>query len=534
MANRPGSVILRSFAIIILAVLPVITSFGQAPPPGAPADWHFVFAGKVTEFNEKKQKDLPLEGCTVALTKSGSPVETQVTDKSGKFKFALPPNGDYQISISKGDYINKRIAINTYNVPNERTHHPFTEFDVEIDLFKTFPGLDYGCLNKPIARIIYSPAPETDDFDYDKVYTAQIQACIENLKRLAADAKAKQKLYAAAVDEADRLFAANDFSNAKVKYNAALAILPNEQYPKDQIKKCDEKLGASAKLEADYKAAVDDGNAKFAAKDYAGAKARYQAASNLKPAEPYPKERMTACDAAIAGSAKEKQYTDALADADKKFTAKDFTGAKAGYQAASAMKPAEQYPKDRIKACDDGLAGAAKEKQYTDALADADKKFTAKDFTGAKAGYQAASSMKPAEQYPKDRIKTCDEEIAKLGKDKLYSDAIADADKKFDAKDFNGAKAKYQEATGIKPGEQYPRDRIRVCLDEIAKAGKEKTYNDVIAAADQKFTSRDFNGAKAKYQEAFGLKPGEQYPIDRIKACDDEIEKSEKDAEYTG
>jgi hypothetical protein len=533
MGMSPKNVLNRFVAVVLLVVLPAIAAFCQTPAPSGPAPWKFKFGGKVTEFNEKKQKDLALEGCIATISRGGVTIESQNTGKDGRFKFTMDPNGDYVITITKAGYITKRFAINTFNVPDERTNFPFNEFDVDIDLFKMFPGLDYSCLNSPIARIIYNPAPSIDDFDYDKVYTAQIQACIENLKRLAAEARAKQKLYQAAIDAADKLFAASDWSGAKAKYNEALGILANEQYPKDQIAKCDEKMGANAKVEADYKAAIDAANALFASKDYAGAKAKYQEASNIKPAEQYPKDRMKACDDALAAAGKEKQYTDAIAAADAKFAAKDYAGAKAKYQEASGMKPAEQYPKDRIKACDDAIAAAAKDKQYADAIADADAKFAAKDFAAAKAKYQEASNIKPSEQYPKDRMKACDDEIAKAGKDKAYADAIADADKKFAAKDFSGAKAKYQEASNLKPAEQYPKDRMKACDDEIAKAGKEKAYTDAIAEADKKFDAKDYAGAKAKYQEASNLKPAEQYPKDRMKACDDALAGAAKDKAYT-
>ena len=101
-------------------------------------------------------------------------------------------------------------------------------------------------MNNPIARIIYNPAVDVDDFDYDKVYTAQIQAQLDKLKELARQAREKQRQYQALIDEADKLFGTSDYTNAKEKYNEALAILPDEQYPKDQIALCDKKLGADA------------------------------------------------------------------------------------------------------------------------------------------------------------------------------------------------------------------------------------------------------------------------------------------------
>ncbi|MDQ3110013.1 MAG: hypothetical protein M3R17_08970 [Bacteroidota bacterium] len=519
----------QAILFLLLVAGPAISSFAQGP---GRVDFELVFAGKVTEFDEKKGKDVPLEACSVNLYKGSTLVSSNSTSSSGKFKVTVPHDGDYVLQITKSGYITKRIAINTFNVPDERTGGPFAQYELDIDLFKLFPGLDYSVLDKPVGRIIYNPAPAVDDFDYDKVYTAQIQAQLDQLKELARQAREKLRLYQAAIDAADKLFSASNWQGAKDQYNVALGILPNEQYPKDQIAKCDAKMGAAGAEKKKYDDAMAAGNALFDQKKYAEAKVKFQEAQALRPAELLPPQRIKACDDAIASAGKEKQYTDAIADADAKFLAKDYAGAKVKYTEASGMKPAEQYPKDRIKACDDAIGAGAKEKQYTDAIAAADAKFTAKDYTGAKVEYVKASGIKPAEQYPKDRIKACDDAMGAAAKDKLYADAIADADKKFDAKDFTGAKAKYVEAAGIKPAETYPPIRIKACDDALAGAEQEKKYADAIAIADAKFIAKDFTAARAKYVEASAIKPAEQYPKDRIKACDDALAGAAKDKLY--
>ncbi len=515
--------------LFLLVVAPAFSIFAQAPPAVAQT-WEFVFGGRVTEFDDVKQKDNPLEGCTVTMT--GPKGDQVTTSGNGKFKLHVPANGDYVVTVTKPGYITKKFEINTFNVPDKRAENPFAEFDVDIDLFKIFPGLDYSVLNNPIARIIYNPAPDVDDMDYDKVYTAQIQAQLDKLKELAKEAREKLRQFQALITEADKLFGSSDYTNAKEKYQEALAILPNEQYPKDQIAKCDQKLGETAAQQKQYNDLIAAADAAFTAKDYAGAKDKYQQAQTMRPAETYPPARIKACDDAIAAAGKDKAYNDAIAAADTKFNAKDFAGAKALYQNAQSLKPAEPYPPQRIKACDDGIAGAAKDKAYQDAIAAADAKFNAKDFAGAKPLYQNASTMKPAEQYPIDQMKKCDDGIAAAGKDKAYQDAITAADAKFTAKDFAGAKTGYQGASSIKPTEQYPIDQMKKCDDAIAAAGKDKAYQDAITAADAKFTAKDFSGAKALYQNATSIKPAEQYPIDQAKKCDDAIAAAGKDKAY--
>ncbi len=514
-------------ALLIFFSTLSVNLFAQDPPT-----WQFKFGGKVTEFNEKKQKDVALEGATITLLKGGNQVQQQSTNNSGKFKFSLDPNNEYTVTVTKSGYITKRFAISTYNVSSERAEFPFAEFDVEIGIFKLFPGLDYSCLDKPIAKISFNPAKDVDDFDYDKVYTASIQSCIENLKRLEAEARAKQKLYEAAIDRADKAFGASQWQLAKDDYNEALGYLPNEQYPKDQIVKCDANMGANAANEKKYNDAIAEANRLYDAKDWVGAKVKYQEASGLKPTEQYPKDRIILCDQNIASDGKQKQYDDAIAAADVKFKASDWAEARAKYQEASGMKPVEQYPKDQIGKCDSELTKAGVQKQYDDAIAAADAKFKAADFAGAKVDYQKASGIKSAEQYPKDQIVKCDEEMAKAGLQKQYDDAIAVAGAKFKAADFAGAKVDYQQASTLKSTEQYPKDQIVKCDAEIAKAGLDKQFKDAIAAADLKFKASDWAESKAEYLKASALKSAEQYPKDQIKLCDDNIAKAGLDKQY--
>ena len=61
-------------------------------------------------------------------------------------------------------------------------------------------------------------------------------------------------------------------------------------------------------------------------------------------------------------AAKDKLYADAIKEGDIKFSLKDYTTARSKYSDASGIKPSEQYPKDRMKACDDALGSAAKDK----------------------------------------------------------------------------------------------------------------------------------------------------------------------------
>ncbi|MCU0433514.1 MAG: hypothetical protein MUC87_08680 [Bacteroidia bacterium] len=534
---------LRRCSLLVLLTFLCATGYAQE-------NWEFIFGGRVMEFSEEKQKEVALDMAVITIYKGSAVVSTTNTQSNGKFKCRIPGNGDYTVTVTKGGYITKRFAINTMNVPLERSAFPFGPFDVEVELFKVFPGLDYSVLDKPIARIIYNPAPNVDDFDYDKVYTEKIRAELERLKELARQAREKERLYNEAIQRADKAFGINDFATAKTNYQQALAIKTNEQYPKDQIAECDKKMAgaaAAAAKEQEYKNLIAQADAKFAAKDWLGAKSVYQQASSLKPVEQYPKDRINLCDKNLAdaamSAANDQKYKDLIAQADQKFGTSDWSGAKTLYQQASSLKQSEQYPKDQIAKCDKGIAdaaaAAAKEKQFQDLITQANLKFGAKEYAAAKTVYQQALAIKPGDDFATERIAQCDQfladELAAAEREKQYKALIAQADAKFAAKDWNNAKAIYLQAQGQKPLEKYPKDQIALCeknaADAAAELASQQKYKDIISQADLRFAAGDWSSAKALYQQALGLKASEQYPKDQIAICDKNIDSAKAAAD---
>jgi len=75
--------------------------------------------------------------------------------------------------------------------------------------------------------------------------------------------------------------------------------------------------------------------------------------------------------------------------------------------------------------------------------------------------FAEASGIKPSEEYPKNKIKEIDDYLSKQqAKEKEYTDAIASADKALKALDYNHCENKYEKAIGIKPQELIQKGRL--------------------------------------------------------------------------
>ncbi|HAH22641.1 MAG TPA: hypothetical protein DCL77_02565, partial [Prolixibacteraceae bacterium] len=394
-----------------------------------------------------------------------------------------------------------------------------------------------------------------------------------------------------AMAKADKAFSENDFNTAKTGYQTAIAINGTDPIAKQKLGQTEAKLGELAKLTQAYNTAINAANKFVGDKQYKEAKEKYQEALQYLPDSDYPKRQVEKLDALLSQAAtelqKEEAYASKVKEAESLLSAKDYISARSTFVQASEIKPSEPLPVNRIKEIDKLLADLALEEAnkkasesgYLESIKRADEAFAAKEYTSARLSYSGALSVKPNEQYPKDQIAKIDgllkelaaaEEKAKLlvleetqrqAKEKAikeqYDQAISEADKAFAAKLYPAAKTSYSNALSILPNEKYPKDQIskidgliaseeknRVAVvtkeEVIAPAPKvnvpvynavetEKatvtraqsykavnTYEEAISKADDSFGIKDYTVARFYYYKAMDLKSKEEYPKNQI------------------
>jgi len=574
----------------------------------APTIYQIPVQGKIVD-----DADSPIAGAVIQVMAGSKVVATTTTGGDGKYLLQLPHNADYIFSVSGPGMVTKKFMLGARGIPPERAQEPFGAIEATVGLWKKVDGIDYTLLNQPANKYYYNP--DKQKFEYDKAYLEQMLGLIQEIrekeKNLEKNKKDADKNYQAAIKKADASFAKKDWTNAKAAYTEASGLKPSENYPKTQIAaidaamkadadakakadadakaKADADAKAKAELEAKYNAAIKKGDAAFKTKDWANAKAGYNEALGIKSAEKYPKDQLAAIDKAIAdeknkadADAKAKaelevKYAAALKKGDEGFAKKDWANAKAGYNEALGLKPAEKYPKDQIALIDKAIADDAATKAKADAEAKAkaeleakylaavkkgDDAFKTKDWNTAKAGYSEALGIKAAEKYPKDQLALVDKALAddaaakakadadtkaKAELEAKYAAAIKKGDAAFAKKDWTNAKAGYTEALGLKSAEKYPKDQItaidkaiaddaaakaKADADAKAKAELEAKYNAALKKGDEAFAKKDWTNARVGYNEALGIKANEQYPKDKLLAIDKAIadEKSKMDA----
>jgi len=287
---------------------------------------------------------------------------------------------------------------------------------------------------------------------------------------------------------ARRLFEENNLKDARKSFEEATALKPLEEEPKTSIEKIDSLLLAQMQqqqIEEEYQAALNKGDSLLGAKQFDESIIAFNAAIAVKPGDAFAMNKLETVKAEqkkyqLALDA-QTAYDNAIREADSYLNDKKYADAKSSYQQALQAKPEQTYPANKILEINGILERIAAEntRKYNEAIAKADTYFDASNLSEALVQYKIASSFKPEEAYPKDRIAESNsliEEKLRLVRNE-YSLAIADADKLYAAKIYDKAIAAYQRADKIFPEKNYPEEMIA----KITNLIEENAIVDVIS-----------------------------------------------------
>ena len=282
--------------------------------------------------------------------------------------------------------------------------------------------------------------------------------------------KLKLQQFEEAITRGEEFLQAKDYAKAKAEYQKALSIDPQAKFPKDKLAQI-RKFYIDPKDEADFNAAISKGDQLMASGNYAAAKDQYAAALIIKPEDRSAREKAT--NAAKLATDREqllKEYATLIQAADKLLLEKNYNAATEKYQLAGQLNTGESYPAAKIKEIENILAKQkALDDSYNKVVSEGDEAYMDRNFALAKAKYEQASKLKPTESYPKNMMERVQESI--------QTQALNAAQQE---KEIN------------------------------------ENYNSAISLGDQHLKEKRLNEALQSYQLAGTLKPGEAYPKQKI------------------
>ena len=438
-----------------------------------------VFQGKVSEMSGKK-----ISGAKVVIKKDGTVFKTLSTSSNGKYGPVECLFGHiYELQFSKDGFVSKTLELDTKKGYYPEDVEKKTYIEPSITLFQKKPNIDYSVVtSKPVGKAKIDP--KTSKLDWDFTYLGQRKKEIERyLQQVAEKVRKEEELFKKFVREADISNSKGEYSVAIVKYKEALKIKEDESI----------------------------------------------------------KAKIVAAEKGIAGLEADKEKTaefNKLIQAGNNFLVSNkFDEAISEYEKAKALKPGEQVPYDKIREANKmkvDLANAEINERYNAKMTEAGKYFEQKDWINAKKVYSEASTIKPSERAPKDRIIQIDGIISKnKSEEENYNKLIKNADEALNDEDFDSAIENYRKAMQIKPLEDYPKQQIAKAEQAKKEAERkyklENQYKTIITRADKHFASLELAPAKSSYKEALDLMPEDEYATKKIVEIEAKIAELEKD-----
>lgn len=486
----------------------------------------------------------------VTVKKDGANHNTYTTRANGKYEFYLVCGHNYEFIFSRTGYVDRKIVINSKNIPQEAIGAGII-MPTDMSMYAITPameGADLSVFDKPIGIAAYDPVQKdlVWDFNHTNKVKAEIFAFIRDMEKkgkemakeqTAADKarEAEEAKFAKFVKDGDAAMLSSNFQGGVTNYQAALDIKADDTAVKAKLADAQKKLAekqASDKLNADFSAAIDAGDAAFRAEEYDKAVAKYEEALKLKPGEKYPKDKIAEANKLISDKAalqaKRKEFDDLVAKGDGHVGKSEYSEAVKAYEAALKIIATDTSVQKKLVNAQASLKKqeqeAAANASYLAAITAADDLFGKQEFEKAKAKYAEAQKLKPTETYPAERIALCDKSMADLVKaaaDKAAFDGLMAKGEAAMAKQaYAEAITHYEGAKAIYPDNATASTKLeearKMLAEQQDKADKQKRYTELITQADAEFKKEAIEAALHKYQQARDILPQETYPLDQI------------------
>jgi len=183
---------------------------------------------------------------------------------------------------------------------------------------------------------------------YAQVKITEINAVLGEM----AAKEALDKQYGDAISAADNALLAKDYQKALAGYQAALGLKSGESYAQGKITEINLTIEAlAAERDQAYQLAISKADNYFNQQDYEMAKLQFDRALEIKPNELYPLDKLKLVNEQIMKKRQliQEEFDKAIADADKFYASKIYDNAIDSYRAASILNPEEEYPKEMVR-----------------------------------------------------------------------------------------------------------------------------------------------------------------------------------------
>ncbi len=265
-----------------------------------------------------------------------------------------------------------------------------------------------------------------------------------------------------------------------------------------------------------YESLMKKGNEKYNAKDYISAKTYYEMALKQKANDPTARQKLNETVKKIQeDGARQEIFYSHLDTGDQFYSQQRYEEALAEYERALQVFPDDKYVNGQAEA----VRAVLKERQdkqdaFDTAMSLGESLLAEDNFDAAIMQFETASNIFPTDKLPKEKLTEARQ------KKQLYTEKVARFDKLMEESRQFGLRKNYEAAIGKldQALELFPNDmEANAKRSEYQNAkGIADQYNGIIAVADQLYENKSYKEAKAQYQGALSVVPGDSYATDMI------------------
>ncbi len=341
-------------------------------------------------------------------------------------------------------------------------------------------------------------------------------------QKKAVPANPDQLKYEEAIAFADQAFSNKDLTKATNAYKAALRYKPNEVYPKERLILINEQLKSTeaitAQKNADYKCILTVADLAFKTEDYPKAIEAYTKASDLSPAEIYPKQRINEANKIIGQqTARKQKFESAVQSSEMAIMDNNYNEALIHLKTALKVNPESSVVKEKIDELQKRIIeNKQQQAEYSGLIIQAEKSAATRNYTDALLKFESARALKPTEALPINRIQEITIIIAqdKQKKEEQFISYQKTAEDFSNKNNLQAALEYYKLALSLKPEEidiKRKYEELKIEADKKMKAIND-AFNLSIEQADIAFQNAEYEKAMEYYTDALKLSPEATHP----------------------
>ena len=388
-----------------------------------------------------------------------------------------------------------------------------------------------------------------------KNYELYPQNQIRIIKGILADLQLKGDEYNRLIRTADELLYGRKYNEARIDYEHAHQIIPDEKYALQKIAEIDRILqqgDKEATLRDKYNELVKIADSLFQQNNYDKAIEKYQNALTFLPNENYPKEQINIIRGILSRESNEQKrltqlktdYDRTISLADNAFNQESYQSARTLYQEALQIIPGQEYPQNQIRKIDSllkdynkrnettsvldkidfsnlqNIAQEDREAAYREAMALGESFMKSEDWGVARFYFRRALALIPNDAIALQKLGEVEKQI--LGdnvNEAKYAEMVKKADEAFKTGDFGVARFYYNKAKEIKANDEYVNERILV-VEKLSQSSASRTTNKefdiTMKKAGDAFDVKNYSVARFFYRKALSLKADDEFAKQKL------------------